>query len=164
MRLPSGKWFAIREINNARTYTWFGAVAGVRTRDIAPIAPVRGMPADASDTWVQYCNGDIESGFLHNVTWLTPSEVAEANRLYSEQRKNWLEGDTLTPEQIAVPHEPVPQMSDEVSELHVGYTYDGSYGYPGNASVIKWAGTIKDLVGEEAIYEESIRYCIAFDN
>ena len=153
-RSPSGKWFAIHEINNDRSYTWFGAVAGVRSQDISPVVPVRGSPADASIAWADYCTDEIESGFLHHPTWLTPSEVAAANTVFCEAN-----GTILA--HAPSDHESVPQLTDEVNELITGYNYVSGHG---NTQIIKWAGTIEDLIGKDAIYEQSIRFVCAFDN
>ena len=155
VQLPSGKWFAIREINNDRSYMWFGAVAGVRSQDISPIVPVRGSPADASIAWADYCTDEIESGFLHHSTWLTPSEISAANAAYREATKDWREP------QHPNDHESVPRLTDEVCELITGYNYVSGHG---NTQIIKWAGTIEDLIGKDAIYEQSIRFVCAFDN
>lgn len=156
-RSPSGKWFAIHEINNDRSYTWFGAVAGVRS-SISPIVPVRGSPVDASIAWADYCTDEIASGFLHHSTWLTPSEISAANAVYREATKGW----PATPgTQHPNDHESVPQLTDEVNELITGYNYVSGHG---NTQIIKWAGTIEDLIGKDAIYEQSIRFVCAFDN
>jgi len=161
VRLPSGKWLAIKEINDGRSYTWFGLVAGVRSRIPYTVVAPRGFPKDASDAWLAYSDGDFESGFFHNPTWLTPSEVATANAAFCKEREDWLEAEKMTPEQVASDHERIPQLTDEVEELIIGYTYVVG---EGNKSRIKWSGTIKDLVGEDAVYENAIRMVIAFDN
>jgi hypothetical protein len=158
VQTPSGKWFAIREINDNRSYMWFGAVAGVRSQDISPIVAVRGSPADASIAWVDYCTDEIKSGFLHHPTWLTPSEISAANTAYWEATKDWQ--DTTVSRQPN-DHESIPRLTDEVRELITGYNYVSGHG---NTQIIKWAGTVEELIGKDAIYEQSIRFVCAFDN
>jgi len=70
------------ELNKARVYSLFGAIAGVRQVGyIDPIYEPRGLPDDITEeTWKEYKDG----GF-HTASWLTSKELRECMDLVVKQ-------------------------------------------------------------------------------
>lgn len=67
------KWFDDGEIEDARNYPLFAALAGVRGYGlgIAPISEPRGLPADNAEAPDDFWFGD------HSYSWLTLAEIRD---------------------------------------------------------------------------------------
>ena len=154
VKTKTGAWIAFREVNDTRSYDWFGLIAGVRTgnRETCETAG-RGIPDDVGAAWRDYC--DRWGDNLHSKTWLYPDEIAAANvefKIICEKYDD--EGDSnLIPR---IDHEPVPQVSDMVPQLFVGAQRGDVNSYP-------WAGTLGEVAGSDDLTGR-LRMVVGFDN
>ena len=155
-KTSDGPWIAFEHINDSRSYSWFGIIAGVRHPAGNLETAERGVPADCSNAWRQLV--DAWGRDLHSHTWLTPSEVRQANRdLFLSYRKE--DGEETNPDDLWAAdnyHEtiPVPQM--EVSRILLP-------GPDNNCKEMAWTGTLAEIVGDQDL-SDKIRMVIAFDN
>ena len=155
-KTPDGAWIAFERINDARSYTWFGIIAGVRRPSGNLETAERGVPADCSNAWRQFV--DAWGRDLHSHTWLTPAEVRQANRdLFLSYRKE--DGEETDPEDLWSAdnyHETIPVPQRNVSRIFL----------PGPENRYKemaWTGTLAEIIGDQDL-SDKIRMVIAFDN
>jgi hypothetical protein len=154
VKTKSGAWIAFREVNDSRSYDWFGLIAGVRTgnRETCETAG-RGVPDDVGAAWRDYCAG--LGADLHSKTWLYPDEIAAANvefKIICEKYND--EGDSNLI--LRIDHEPIPQVSDMVPQLYVGMSRDNVNKYP-------WTGTLDAVAGTDDLTGR-LRVVIGFDS
>ena len=151
-KTPGGDWIAFREVNRDRSYAWFGVVADVRMRLDSPTCH-RGIPDDTSPAWSTYTTRWGRG--LHSHTFLTPSEVRDANVKWWKIIKD---EDLYDPDPNGVIREIVPHACEAIETLYIP---------PSNENVsmhsIRWAGSLQDLIGSDDI-EGRVRMVIAFDN
>jgi len=141
------KWFSFEYGCGDRSYRWFGIVAGVRTEEHFD---AKGNPDIICDAWAHYDDDD-----LHSNTWLKPSEVMEANAEWLKRAKeeypdlDWEANDEQ-------PYQRIPEEDDRLTKLilEIG---DGGRKIP-------WAGTLRQFIGEDADFNESVMYICAFDS
>jgi len=144
-KTPDGRWIAFSRINDSRSYMWFGIIADVRYSTGSSTAG-RGIPADSSPAWSKYCS--IWGRDLHSHTWLTPNEVAIANKEYS-----------CSESYEPFDREKNPHLDEQVCILIIPSSdFDGDL-----IKEILWTGTLADLIGSDNI-EDSVRMVVAFDN
>jgi len=155
-RSPEGAWIAFELINDARSYWWFGLIAGVRYPSGNLGTESRGVPGNCSNVWRQLV--DAWGSDLHSHTWLTPEEVKQANReLFLMYKKD--DGENVAPEDLFAAdhyHETIPDPKMEVSRIFL----------PGPENQYKemtWAGTLAEIVGDQDL-SDKIRMVIAFDS
>lgn len=113
----------------------------------------RGAPADSSQAWRQYTNGD----WLHSHTWLTPDEVRKANHdIYVAYL---IEDDKPVPAVLHGAdhyHETIPAPEMEIERIYLP-------GPDGRYKVMPWTGTLAENVKSSDLTDR-IRMVIAFDN
>ena len=68
--------------NESRSYGLFGLLAGVRNREIKPIASPRGFPDDASKSITEEYNS--WGSDAHSASWLTLAELMNAARSHPD--------------------------------------------------------------------------------
>jgi hypothetical protein len=158
-----GIWTAVKPISNGRNYLWFSIVAGVRGKvpwdgDAEPWD--RGMPDDASDMWKDFNQWGSENWMgLHNVTWLSLSEVCQANEMWFSSLRDHYEHEVI--EEILSPestdYEEVIDLDSTVDILYMGHGEDEEIRIP-------WCGTVGDMIATDDPTEECVRMVIAFDS
>jgi hypothetical protein len=98
--LDNGIWYAIKCVNDDRSYAWFGILSGVR-REGPKCGSYEWDPRDqeeeAGKYWFDYCSR--WGADLHSHTLIQLSDVIEAN------------------EAIGFVHEPIPDLDSIVPEL-----------------------------------------------
>ena len=153
-----GIWTVVKPISNGRNYLWFSIVAGVRGKvpwdgDAEPWD--RGVPDDASDMWKD-CSQWV--GF-HSVTWLSLSEVCQANEMWFSSSRDYYEHKVI--EEIlsleSSDYEEVIDLDSTVDTLYMGLS-------PLTEVRIPWCGTVGDMIATDDPTEECVRMVIAFDN
>jgi len=149
-KTPSGDWIAFRDINDSRSYMWFGIIADVRI-PVASETARRGIPTTTSPLWQTYCTR-WDRG-LHSHTYLTPAEVVHANVLLVN---HYLNEDLPPPSKM---HEIVPSLTEEIENLFLPSKDSAS----DLMIKLKWTGTLADLIGDVDI-DQHVRMVIAFDN
>jgi len=79
-----GRWHVIVNLQSTigSSYDWFGLAAGVRIKSSDSLEP-RGIPSDLSWTWEYICETWVK--YLHNHSWLTPSEVKRVNEIWRKR-------------------------------------------------------------------------------
>lgn len=75
-----GKWEHYSCLDMPRDYRLFGKMAGVRNRDVTPIAEPRFLPGDL--TKVTLHHAQKWKGVGHSHSWLTHDEMAEVEKWY----------------------------------------------------------------------------------
>jgi len=154
VKTKTGAWIAFREVNDSRSYDWFGLIAGVRTgnRETCETAG-RGVPDDVGAAWRDYCAG--WGANLHSKTWLYPDEIAAANvefKIICEKYEDEVDSNLI----LIIDHEPIPQASDMVPQLYVGSQRDNINSYP-------WTGTLDAVAGTDDLTDR-LRVVIGFDS
>lgn len=86
----SNYWYGFGDnIHAERSYSMFGAIAGVRSDEVTPISEPRGFPPDYS----QGEKDDKDKYDFHSWTYLTPNELETAigrvAELYSKEDDNY---------------------------------------------------------------------------
>lgn len=71
---PQGQWHHIQAPHIYRDYVFFDLLAGVWGK-YKPVAPVRGLPEDASWLTQELYRQDSEDYKLHHATWLNSEEL-----------------------------------------------------------------------------------------
>lgn len=155
-RTPAGSWIAFEPINDSRSYSWFGLIAGVR-RPMGDLGTEeRGVPSDCSNAWKQLV--DAWGRDLHSHTWLTPAEVRRANHeLFIFYKREDEEEFDMNDLRIADNyHETIPSPEMEVSRIFLP-------GPEGNYKEMAWTGTLAEIIGDTDL-SDRIRMVVAFDN
>jgi hypothetical protein len=146
----TGKWFGFENIREGRNYLWMGIIAGVRQPDSYSFdfGP-RGIPHPTSPAWQE----EIDVDWMHGCTWLSPSEVKEANARFREL--DYWGRELIPPDNRSYEIELTPDTKMTKLVIHLQY--------PDNI-IVPWAGTIRDFIGEDADFEESVRMVCGFDS
>jgi len=146
----TGKWLPFADINGNRNYLWFGVIANLRKHDVYAFDfDLRGKPSKTCKLWQE--RGDID--WMHDFTWLKPSEIMHANEMYIFEEKDYW-GDRQSPNgDYELAPTPETKMTKLITE----------FDYPENRS-IPWAGTIQEFIGEDADFDECVRFVCAFDS
>lgn len=148
----TNKWIAFRQVREGRSYAWFGIVAGVRQRHIYVFDfPPRGIFEEAKH-WSDYCAGE----WIHGATWLKPSEIKTANEAYVEHVFNEMQMFPDEEQLLVSDFEEVPTPDTRMEHIYMNLEY--------GCKPVHWAGTIRDFIGEDANFEECVKYVIAFDS
>lgn len=149
---PDGTWVAFRDINDTRSYSWFGIIADVRVRFGSQTAN-RGVPDNTSSAWQHYC--DFMGYNLHSHTWLTLAEIKKANSKYAKHVSDEYH------EKSDESHETILAADTLVNHLYTSYSKKTF-----ECNVMQWTGTVSDLVGirSQKLIAERLRYVCAFDN
>lgn len=153
VKTKTGAWIAFREVNDARSYGWFGLIAGVRTgnRETCETAG-RGIPDDVGSAWRDYCDG--WGNDLHSKTWLTAEEVIAANAEFKKELEKYKEDGQ--DEYTITDYESIPAASDMVPQLYVGMSRDNVNKYP-------WMGALNEVAGIDDLTDR-LRIVIGFDS
>ena len=167
-KLPNGTWAAFREINEGRSYTWFGIIAQVRGggRGAGPFSfpwDPRDFDGDTGTYWSGYC--ESWGADLHNHSQASWDDVYAAN---DENRKQE-EDDKFGGSDLGavVDHEALPALDDVVNEIWVGGHFDRGW----RPNTIPMNIPLRDVLGlgPEATLDDleirsRIRMVMAFDN
>lgn len=165
-RLPNGIWVAFKEINDIRSYEWFGILSGIRRHgprcDSEPWNPCN-HPEDAGEYWLRVC----ESGGLHSHTLITVAALRQANEEFRRAIAEWAKGDGM---QVPDPvdHEPMPDLDEMVHAVWLGATRRrGGWGMETNE--LKLGVPLRDVLGlgPEATIDDAIhliRMVVAYDS
>lgn len=81
----SGKWHHYSVLDIDRDYQLFGKLAGVRDSTLGQIAPLRGLPDDASFLTI-YDHDDVWGSDAHSTSWLTIAEAMAVDKWLRELR------------------------------------------------------------------------------
>jgi len=176
-KLPNGIWAAFREINDGRSYTWFGIIAAVRV-GIGAYEVVRSDrfgtcstpwdPRDADGDAGAYWSGYCESwGMdLHSHSQASWDDVYAAN---AEKRAMDLlnNNEGILDEGECTDHERLPTLDEVVAEIWIGGHQDRGW----RPNAIPMNVPLRDVLGlgpEAALDDEGvrsrIRMVVAFDN
>jgi len=166
-KLPNGVWAAFREINDGRSYTWFGIIAAVRCAadrvGIACSTPwdPRDADGDAGAYWSGYCESWGRD--LHSHSRASWDDVYAAN---AEKRAMDLlnNNEGILDEGECTDHEILPALDDVVNEIWIG-------GHAARPNTIPMYVPLRDVLGlgPEATLDDPgvrsrIRMVVAFDN
>lgn len=155
-KTPHGKWIAFELINDARSYSWFGLIGGVRRPHGNLETERRGIPGDCSNAWHQIT--DRWGRDLHSHTWLMPDEVKQANRdlflLHKQEDEEMVSDEDLAAADHY--HETIPSPDMEIEKIFLP-------GPDGNYSTMPWTGTLEENTGSRDL-SDKIRMVVAFDN
>jgi hypothetical protein len=169
-KLPNGVWAAFREINESRSYTWFGIIANVRGRGgaAAGTCSIPWDPRDADGDTGAYWSGYCESwrGDVHSHSQASWDDVYAAN---AEKRAMELlnNNEGILNEGECTDHEALPALDDVVNEIWVGGHPDHGW----RPNTIPMNIPLRDVLGlgPEATLDDPrvrsrIRMVMAFDN
>lgn len=160
-KLPNGTWAVFRDINDTRSYEWFGILSGVREHgprcDSIPWDPRR--EPDAGEYWLGVC----QRGDLHNHTLVSIPALRQANEVLHRRRAEW-----NLMEIAAEDHEPEPGLDEIVDEIWVGGTVTGEW-QPLRPHVIPMRIPLREVLGlgPEARIEDAfglLRMVVAYDS
>jgi len=158
-----------REINESRSYTWFGIIARVRAGGggadpcSIPWDP-RDFEGDAGAYWSGYCESWGRD--LHSHSQASWDDVYAAN---AEKRAMELLNNTegILDEGECTDHEALPALDDVVNEIWIGGRPDGGW----RPNTIPMNVPLRDVLalGPEATLDDPgvrsrIRMVVAFDN
>ncbi len=160
-RLPNGVWVVFRDINDTRSYEWFGILSGVRRDgpecDSIPWDPRK--ERDAGEYWLGVCQG----GDLHGHTLVPIPALRQANDALHRRRAEW-----NLMEDSADDHEPEPSLDEIVDEIWVGGSHEGRWA-PLRPHVIPMRIPLREVLGlgPEARIEDAfglLRMMVAYDS
>jgi hypothetical protein len=168
-KLPNGVWAVFREINESRSYTWFGIIARVRGGGggadpcSIPWDP-RDFDGDAGAYWSGYCESWGRD--LHSHSRASWDDVYAAN---AEKRAQDLlnNNEGILDEGECADHEILPALDDVVNEIWIGGHQDRGW----RPNTIPMYVPLRDVLGlgPEATLDDPgvrsrIRMVVAFDN
>jgi len=178
------RWVAFKPINDTRSYSWFGIIAGVRGEDTPRVSVIMGPSADPSRApdgsfsrmWVEYCK---RWGMgLHSHAIVCWHSAIEANEmLWISNKKRWDEEDGLPDEDVGESarvrammsyHEDVPDADFLVESVIVDTRaerdeWDEEVQVP---IEVPMGVTLGDIIGsrDTEVIGERVRMVVAFDN
>jgi hypothetical protein len=169
-KLPNGIWAAFREINESRSYTWFGIIARVRGGSGAadpcsiPWDP-RDFDGDTGAYWSGYC--ESWRGDLHSHSQASWDDVYAANDENRKQEEDDPYAVVARVDAAVADHEALPALDDVVNEIWVGGHPDHGW----RPNTIPMNIPLRDVLGlgPEATLDDPrvrsrIRMVMAFDN
>jgi hypothetical protein len=168
-KLPNGVWAVFREINEGRSYTWFGIIAQVRGggRGAGPFSfpwDPRDFDGNTGAYWSGYC--ESWGADLHNHSQASWDDVYAAN---AEKRAQDLlnNNEGILDEGECADHEILPALDDVVNEIWIGGHQDRGW----RPNTIPMNIPLRDVLGlgPEATLDDleirsRIRMVMAFDN
>ena len=167
-KLPNGVWAAFREINDNRSYTWFGLIAQVRgvavgeERYSTPWDP-RDFDGGTGAYWTGYC--EAWGGDLHSHSQASWDDVYAAN---AEKRRVMLLANAGMPDTSdGIDHDTLPDLDDGVAEIWVGGRQDRGWrpnAVPMNIPLRDVLGLGPEATLDDLEIRSRIRMVVAFDN